>query len=65
MAEPGNPREVRGAEVRCTGTKEAPHPPERLAVPAEGVATCPVCGAAYRRARGWRHLSGACWPKPE
>lgn len=54
--------EVRGGEVRCSGSSDAPHPDVLVEVPADEVVACPKCGRRFQRASWWNVLSGAIWP---
>ncbi|MFQ6548467.1 hypothetical protein AADZ90_010940 [Aestuariibius sp. 2305UL40-4] len=56
-------KEVRGDEIRCSGTERRPHDETTLFVPPHETIVCPFCGQKYRRASLWNIVSGAIWPK--
>lgn len=55
---------VSSPEVTCTGSKDDPHEPVLVAVPAMSTARCPICGRQYVRAPAWLLRARAVWPKP-
>lgn len=62
MAPDGGIIEVRGSEVRCSGTRDTPHEDVLVSIPTDETVACPECGLRYRRARWWNVISGAIWP---